>query len=143
MPTGLNSLNDNDWQLALKSGFSSANALLAYLELPSNQYSDKADKLFKTKVPVEFARKMRRGSLDCPLLRQVLPVSEETDTPLGFTTDPLLENHANPTPGLLHKYHGRVLVMLATSCAINCRYCFRRHFNYKHNQVSSKQWETV
>ena len=35
-----------------------------------------------------------------------------------------------PRPGLIHKYHARVLLNLTGACAIHCRYCFRRHFPY-------------
>jgi len=35
-----------------------------------------------------------------------------------------------PVAGLIHKYHGRVLLTMTGACAIHCRYCFRRHFPY-------------
>jgi len=43
----------------------------------------------------------------------------------------------------LHKYDSRVLLMVRTGCAVNCRYCFRRHFPYADNAVSKHQWEEV
>ncbi|MCA9659066.1 MAG: KamA family radical SAM protein, partial [Myxococcales bacterium] len=39
--------------------------------------------------------------------------------------------------GLLHKYRSRVLVILRGGCAINCRYCFRRHFPYGDHALAS------
>ena len=33
--------------------------------------------------------------------------------------------------------------MVRTGCAVNCRYCFRRHFPYADNAVSKHQWEEV
>ena len=47
---------------------------------------------------------------------------------------------ANPQPGIIHKYRGRALLMVASICAINCRYCFRRHFPYEQNQNSRREW---
>jgi EF-P beta-lysylation protein EpmB len=40
-----------------------------------------------------------------------------------------------PVPGLIHKYHGRVLLAMTGACAIHCRYCFRRHFPYPQASV--------
>jgi EF-P beta-lysylation protein EpmB len=73
-------------------------------------------------------------------LRQVLATThEQTDAP-GFVRDPLQEqsdhNLIHPAPGLLHKYHGRALLITTGACAINCRYCFRRHFPYADHQQS-------
>ena len=33
-------------------------------------------------------------------------------------------------PGLLRKYQGRILMVATRSCAVHCRFCFRRHFPY-------------
>lgn len=85
---------------------------------------------------------MRHGDRHDPLLLQVLPVHQEYLTEAGFSKDPLEEQDA-PVPGLLHKYRSRVLLMLKTGCAVNCRYCFRRHFPYQDNQVNKRTLEPV
>lgn len=41
-------------------------------------------------------------------------------------------------PGVLHKYRSRVLVIYRGGCAINCRYCFRRHFPYQENTLTAR-----
>ncbi len=132
-----------NWQTSIATGFKDPKRLLMFLEHDSSTFSMAADKLFRTRVPLSFANKMRRGDLNCPLLRQVLPVSQELEDAEGFVNDPLQEATFNRMPGLLHKYHGRVLVTLAGSCAINCRYCFRRHFDYKDNQINVSQWQAI
>lgn len=76
-----------------------------------------------------------------PLLRQVLPLSEEALTPNGYVVDPLEEAEHRPAKGLIHKYAGRVLLIASPNCAINCRYCFRRHFPYSDNSPSRAQWQ--
>jgi EF-P beta-lysylation protein EpmB len=73
---------------------------------------------------------MRPGDPADPLLRQVLPVDREAQPAPGFSPDPLVESASHPTPGLLHKYRGRALLVVTGACAIHCRYCFRRHFPY-------------
>lgn len=70
---------------------------------------------------------MEKGNPYDPLLRQVLPLSEEFEVHPGYSEDPLEEQN-NTVPGLLHKYRNRALMIVKGGCAINCRYCFRRHF---------------
>src|SRR5690606_15809124 len=34
-------------------------------------------------------------------------------------------------------------LIAATQCAINCRYCFRRHFPYDDHQLNRQEWQTA
>src|SRR5262249_14712830 len=45
------------------------------------------------------------------------------------------------TPGLLHKYRSRVLMVATGACAVHCRYCFRRHFPYSEGPRSLDEWQ--
>ena len=76
-----------------------------------------------------------------PLLLQVLPTGDEAQTSPGYVTDPLEEADHRPAKGLIHKYANRVLLIASPACAINCRYCFRRHFPYSDNSPSRSQWQ--
>ena len=96
---------------------------------------------FPLKVPARFARRMD-GSADDPLLRQVLPVEAEHDTVPGFSTDAVGDRAARRTPMLLHKYHGRALVMLSPRCHIHCRFCFRRHYPYEET-LGEDAWQAT
>lgn len=75
-----------------------------------------------------------------PLLRQVLTSREEFVNAPGFTTDPLEEQHS-VVHGLLHKYSNRALLLVKGGCAVNCRYCFRRHFPYAENRGNKRNWQ--
>jgi len=95
---------------------------------------------FTTRVPLGFVGRMRPGDPHDPLLRQVLPLGEEgLDVP-GYLPDPLQEKGAMATPGVLHKYRGRVLLVTTGACAIHCRYCFRRHFPYAEGHAAHGHW---
>lgn len=123
------------WQEQLNNVITDVHELCALLQI-EHQVDDKvkaAMSQFPLRVPHSFVSRMRKGDLHDPLLRQVLPLTDEMQRTTGFSYDPLQERQFNPMPGVLHKYHGRVLVTLAGSCAINCRYCFRRYFPYNHN----------
>lgn len=73
---------------------------------------------------------MRPGDPHDPLLRQVLPLSDELREAPDFVADPLGEHAALRAPGLLQKYRGRALMVTTSACAVHCRYCFRREFPY-------------
>lgn len=130
------------WQKILANGFASSSELLAFLGLPVSLASEDAEKVFATRVPRGFAARMRPNDPNDPLLRQVLAVSLENED-IAFVKDPLEERAANPLPGLIHKYHGRVLLTPSGSCAVNCRYCFRRHFPYAENNPGRAGWQAV
>jgi L-lysine 2,3-aminomutase len=127
----------NSWKSQLKTAFSCAESLLQYLQIPAEEYHQLIDNNpnFAVRVPIAFANKMSKGDINDPLLLQALSVQQENIEISGYTDDPLQEQQDH-RPGLLHKYHGRVLLLLTGSCAINCRYCFRRHFPY---QTSRKE----
>ena len=130
-----------NWQQQLSQAFTSLDDLCGYLQLAPSALpiSIIANKLFPLRVPLSFAASMTKGNPDDPLLRQVFPISDElVDYPL-FSNDPVGDIQAAVHPGLLHKYHGRVLLINTGSCAINCRYCFRRNFPYGDLQLSKQQ----
>lgn len=121
-----------DWQHELRVAYSRPHELLAALGLDAAAVglSEQAASDFPLRVPRPFVARMRAGDPADPLLRQVLPVVDETRPRRGFVSDPVGDLAAETTPGLLHKYRGRALLLVTGACAINCRYCFRRAFPY-------------
>lgn len=81
---------------------------------------------FPLLVPESFVKNIKLGDLKDPLLLQILPQNHELLEKSGYIDDPLYEEKNSPVPGLIHKYHGRVLLLVIDVCAINCRFCFRR-----------------
>jgi EF-P beta-lysylation protein EpmB len=132
----------NDWQKALTDLITDPKELLQLLELDDGllEAANAAARLFPLKVPRRFVANMEKGNPHDPLLRQVLPLGMELDQHSDFHSDPLQEREANPVPGLLHKYHGRVLLTLTSACAVHCRYCFRREFPYHENNPGTNGW---
>ncbi|GHA29498.1 EF-P beta-lysylation protein EpmB [Oceanisphaera arctica] len=130
-----------NWQKELARAFTSPEQLLQYLQIDATPWQPgfKARRLFPMRVPRPFADKMRQGDAQDPLLRQVLPLGEEFEQVPGFVTDPL-DEHDSALPGLLHKYESRVLLVVRGGCAVNCRYCFRRHFPYADNSPGREGW---
>ncbi|MBD1584587.1 EF-P beta-lysylation protein EpmB [Pseudoalteromonas sp. S16_S37] len=129
----------SNWQKELANVVTCPQTLLNMLGLEA--YFDTKDvearRLFPLRVPQAFIKKMRYGDKNDPLLLQVMPLHQEFLSKAGFNKDPLQEQQSAQT-GVLHKYRSRILVMLKTGCAVNCRYCFRRHFPYQANQLNKR-----
>ncbi|WP_043958857.1 EF-P beta-lysylation protein EpmB [Lysobacter sp. A03] len=102
--------------------------------------SDTAATQFALRVPRGFIARMRRGDPHDPLLRQVLPLDAEMQPSPGFSLDAVGDGPANAGTGVIRKYHGRALLVATGSCAINCRYCFRRHFPYAEQNAAAAGW---
>ncbi len=132
----------NSWQEELIQAIDSPRELLEILQLPMSLLpaAESAHNLFGLKVPRPFVTRMRKGDPNDPLLRQVLPLSDELKDTEGYHVDPLQEQNTTADPGLVHKYKSRVLLIAAPNCAINCRYCFRRHFPYQDNNPARAEW---
>jgi EF-P beta-lysylation protein EpmB len=116
--------------------------LIDRLGLPDNlrPAARQAAMRFPVMVPESYLRRMRRGDPTDPLLRQVLPTGEELIDVAGFVEDPVGDAAARTAPGLLHKYHGRALLIATGSCAVHCRYCFRREYPYGHEPRRLVDW---
>jgi EF-P beta-lysylation protein EpmB len=110
------------------------------LSLDGHEELQVALKQFPLRVPEAFVAKMQANDWNDPLLLQVLPQAAEALPQAGYVNDPLAEAEANPIPGLIHKYHGRVLLITSSACAVHCRYCFRRNFPYTDNNPSQREW---
>ena len=85
---------------------------------------------FGLRVPLGYIARMRHGDASDPLLRQVLPIAAEQDVVPEYVSDPVGDQAARRAPALLQKYRGRALLITTSACAIHCRYCFRREFDY-------------
>lgn len=116
------------------------NHLCKTLKLSVNEIDYIEDKQFPLKVPQDFLEQITAGDLNDPLLKQILPVTAEQAVSVGFSKDPVGDLLKNPSPALIHKYHGRVLLIASPKCDIHCRYCFRRHFPYQ-EQTNQRHWQ--
>ena len=130
------------WQQALREAVRDPRELLDLLGLDrlAPRLSDEAMVQFPLRVPRGFVARMRRGDPSDPLLRQVLPLDDEMRPMPGFGLDAVGDGAAKTAPGVIQKYRGRALLVATGSCAIHCRYCFRRHFPYAEETAARDGW---
>jgi EF-P beta-lysylation protein EpmB len=148
MPAGPQTLSSadvaaGDWHQSLAAAIRDPDALIDRLGLPAEfrEPARRAAGLFPLMVPVSFLRRMKQGDPFDPLLRQVLPLDAEFANVSGFSADAVGDGDARRAPGLLHKYAGRALLIATGSCAVHCRYCFRRHYPYGDEPRRLEDWE--
>ena len=131
------------WREELRRALRTSSQLLAAVGLAAEDlaHSEAAAEQFPVFAPWPFVRRMCYGDAADPLLRQVLPVSDELRPAIGFSNDPVGDDAGRLMPGLLQKYRGRALLITTGACAIHCRYCFRRHFPYSEAPKSPDDWQ--
>ncbi|MEF8834496.1 MAG: EF-P beta-lysylation protein EpmB [Halofilum sp. (in: g-proteobacteria)] len=129
-----------EWQRELGRAIRDTGELQSTLGLPEDTAGDAG---FPVRVPRGYVARMRPGDPCDPLLAQVLPSAAETRDIPGYGPDPVGDRAAMIRPGVLHKYHGRVLLIATGACGIHCRYCFRREFPYADANPRPDDWQAA
>ncbi|WP_022975451.1 EF-P beta-lysylation protein EpmB [Nevskia ramosa] len=143
MDDGLSpTLNRPRWQALLADAITRPADLLAALGIDAAHPALAAEHLhdFPIRVPRSFVARMRPGDPNDPLFLQIWPRPAEADEVPGYGVDAVGDMAKLKGGGLIHKYRGRALVIATGACAVNCRYCFRRHFPYGDAMAARGQW---
>lgn len=141
-PSQPSTLQSPRWQQQWRDAVRDPRELLALLGLDAAAagISAEAAAQFPLRVPRAFVARMHRGDLHDPLLRQVLPLDAEMRLVPGFGLDAVGDGAAKTADGVIQKYRGRALLIATGSCAVHCRYCFRRHFPYAEETAARDGW---
>ena len=73
-----------------------------------------------------LAELIEKGDPADPIARQFLPDRRELIRHPAEIDDPIGDDAKSPVKGLVHRYPDRVLIKLVATCAVYCRFCFRR-----------------
>ncbi|MEX2575781.1 MAG: EF-P beta-lysylation protein EpmB [Halofilum sp. (in: g-proteobacteria)] len=147
IPASTRQQNAPAWQRELQCAIRDPGELLALVGLDAADFvggepgTHAGAHGFPLRVPRGYVARMRPGDAADPLLAQVLPTGAEAEAVDGFGPDPVGDRDAMVRPGVLHKYHGRVLLVTTGACAVHCRYCFRREFPYADANPRPGQWQ--
>jgi EF-P beta-lysylation protein EpmB len=146
IPSTTHHCQSRSWKKLLAEAIRDPLELLQRLQLdvqaiPLLSHAALAD--FPLRVPEPYFQRIRKGDPHDPLLRQVLPLHEESLHAPDFVLDPVGDGPATTRPGLLQKYAGRALIISTGACPVHCRYCFRRHFPYDEARLDDDHWDTL
>ncbi|MEO5961848.1 MAG: EF-P beta-lysylation protein EpmB [Thermomonas sp.] len=131
---------NHDWRQAWRDAVRDPHELLEMLGLETLAGNLSSTGQFPLRVPRSFVSRMRHGDANDPLLRQVLPLDDEDHIVPGFELDAVGDGEARRGGGVIHKYQGRALLIATGSCAVHCRYCFRRHYPYADDTAAAAGW---
>src|ERR1700722_12740485 len=122
------------WREIQKQNFNLLEDLASFLNLDASKRAllVRASR-FPLNLPRRLAEKIEKNTLRDPLLRQFVPLQEE-EAPSSFPFDPVEDARFRTHPKLLHKYASRALLLVTSSCAMHCRFCFRQHFPYERDE---------
>ncbi len=121
------------WRQIQRENFTDWKKLLTYLELDLTAAESIVlqSSKFPLNIPKRLAQKIDRGNWEDPILCQFLPTLKEQEPSPLFVLNPIGDEESRKTSKLLHKYHGRALLVCTSACAMHCRFCFRQHFPYE------------
>jgi lysine 2,3-aminomutase len=77
-------------------------------------------------ITPEMAELIDPANADDPIARQFVPHEAELLQADGETGDPIGDLTHSPVEGVVHRYPDRVLLKPTHTCAVYCRFCFRR-----------------
>lgn len=118
------------WKKIQKQNFTNWKELFSFLEIRDEQpFHLKAQ--FPLNLPRRLAEKIQKNTLEDPILRQFVPLSEEKIISSAFNADPVSDKQFRKEKKLLQKYNGRALLLCTSACAMHCRFCFRQNFPYE------------
>lgn len=118
------------WRSIQKNNFKKLTLLLDFLEMDQENrglFLEKHD--FVLNLPLRLAAKIEKNNPDDPILKQFVPTLEELSK--DGKEDPVEDFSFQKTSSLLQKYEGRALIVSTSACAMHCRYCFRKNYDYQ------------
>lgn len=132
------------WRKILKTNITKLEQLADLLEWSEEQRAKILRRPnFPLLVPLRLAKKMAKGTLEDPLVKQFVPMEEELEEHPLFVADPVCDALFQTEGKLLQKYEGRVLLVCTSACAMHCRYCFRQNYPYDSGNDFAKELSLI
>ena len=117
----------NDWRWHARSRIRTREQLEKMLELSEDEREglDRAGEILPVATTPYYMSLISADDPQQPLRRTIIPTASEFTQTRGESADPLGEDHDSATPGMVHRYPDRVLLLALDFCSSYCRYCTR------------------
>lgn len=131
----------NDWLWQLTHTIKNLNDLKKVINLTPEEEEGLflVDQTIPLNITPYYALMMDPDDPNCPIRRQAVPLSYESQRSTYDMHDPLHEDVDSPVHGLTHRYPDRVLFLVTNQCAMYCRHCTRRRFSGQVGQGVPRQ----
>jgi lysine 2,3-aminomutase len=123
------------WQKILQKSITTIDGLKEYLDCDSTALEEVIAN-FPMRINPYFLKLIKFPG--DPIWRQAVPDPAEISD-MVCDRDPLGEEMLSPVPNLVHKYPDRVLFLVASSCAMYCRFCTRKRMVGTEKMAISQQ----
>jgi lysine 2,3-aminomutase len=110
------------WKEILQNSVNSPTELARHFDFDCNAL-EATNASFPMRINPYYLSLIR--SVNDPLWKQAVPDPMELRDSICIP-DPLAEEDLSPVPNLVHKYPDRVLFLVASECAMYCRFCTRK-----------------
>ena len=110
------------WQTLLKKSIVHPGELPIQFEFDSSDL-ERVTNEYPMRINPYYLGLIRR--VGDPIWRQAIPDKQELQDAV-CQEDPLNEENLSPVPNLVHKYPDRALLLVASQCAVYCRFCTRK-----------------
>jgi len=117
----------NDWQWQIRNRLRTLAQIEQVLVLSSDERQALSvhGGMLPASITPYYMSLVSRDDRSQPLRRTVIPSTAEFQQARGEADDPLGEDADSPTPGLVHRYPDRALLLVTDFCSSYCRYCTR------------------
>ena len=125
-----------DWRWQSRNRFRSLADLERVLKLSveERQALEEGGSMLPLGISPYYMSLIDPENADQALRKTVVPTIYESFRTIGEADDPLSEDTHSPAPGLVHRYHDRVLLLALDYCSTYCRYCTRSRV-VGHNEI--------
>ncbi len=86
----------------------------------------KVEANFSTRLSAEVLQQIKSAGMDDPIFRQYVPSTDELNIRADELADPIGDQTHSPVKGIIYRYPDRLLLTPTHTCAVYCRFCFRR-----------------
>ena len=126
--SGLSSERFMDWGWQVQNRVVDFEGLSKAIETSEQERQGLSDtkKLFRFAVCPYYLLLADPKDPSCPIRRQIIPSSKESQLHPEDRADPLGEESLEIVPNLVHRYPDRVLLLATDRCPVYCRFCTRR-----------------
>ena len=129
----------DDWRWQARSVITDLEGLARWVEVSDEERAgvEGAAASFRMAITPYYASLMSATDPACPVRRQAIPHVDELRSGPADLVDPLGEDVRMPTPGVVHRYPDRALLLVNNMCPVYCRFCTRKRLTGLDNETLS------